>query len=57
MVYHCLNAICGKSKRYSRSDVTDALCLKHTSYTYDVLALVGEKRFKSHMTLTEISKS
>lgn len=57
MAYHCPNSVCGKPKRYFRSVQADALCLKHTSYAYDVLALVGEMRFKRHMTVTEISEA
>ncbi|WP_086074447.1 transposase [Paenibacillus camerounensis] len=57
MAYHCPDLACGKPKRYFRSVQADALCLKHTSYAYDVLALVGEMRFKQHMTVTEISEA
>ncbi|MFC6652458.1 hypothetical protein [Paenibacillus rhizoplanae] len=57
MAYHCPDPVCGKPKRYFRSVQADALCLKHTSYAYDVLALVGEMRFKQHMTVTEISEA
>ncbi|AFC28430.1 MULE transposase, conserved domain protein [Paenibacillus mucilaginosus 3016] len=57
MAYHCPNEACGKLERYFRSAQADALCLKHTSYAYDVLVLVGEMRFKQHMTVTEISEA
>ncbi|MFC0331589.1 hypothetical protein ACFOLF_12865 [Paenibacillus sepulcri] len=30
--------------------------MKHTSYGFDVLALVGELRFKHHLTIAEITK-
>lgn len=46
MAYHCPDPVCDKPKRYLRTVQADALCLKHTSYAYDVLALVGEMRFK-----------
>ncbi|WP_233277526.1 transposase [Paenibacillus durus] len=57
MAYHCPNAACGKPERYFTSAEADALCLKYTSYAYDVLALVGVMRFKQHRTVTEISEA
>ncbi|MFD2327994.1 transposase [Cohnella sp. GCM10020058] len=39
---------------YYRSAEADALAMKHTSYGFDVLALVGELRFKQHLTLAEL---
>lgn len=30
--------------------------MKHMSYSFDVLALVGQLRFKHHMTVAEIAE-
>ncbi|TBL67336.1 transposase [Paenibacillus thalictri] len=56
MAYHCPDESCGNTKRYFNSAQAGALCMKHTSYGFDVLALVGELRFKHHLTIGEITK-
>jgi len=56
MAYHCPHEECGNLSRYFRSAQADALCMKHTSYGFDVLALVGELRFKRHLTIAEITE-
>jgi len=56
MAYHCPYVECGNFTRYFKSAQADALCMKHTSYGFDVLALVGELRFKHHMTIGEITE-
>jgi hypothetical protein len=56
MAYHCPNSNCSYQKTYYKSAEADSLCMKHTSYGYDVLALVGQLRFKYHMTVSEITK-
>uniref|UniRef100_UPI001D134FC1 transposase n=1 Tax=Cohnella sp. REN36 TaxID=2887347 RepID=UPI001D134FC1 len=56
MAYHCPHEECGNLTRYFRSAEADALCMKHTSYGFDVLALVGELRFKHHQTIAEITE-
>jgi len=56
MAYHCPNSECAYSKTYYKSVEADSLCMKHTSYGFDVLALVGQLRFKHHMTIAEITE-
>jgi hypothetical protein len=56
MAYHCPNADCPYPKTYYKSVEADSLCMKHTSYGFDVLALVGQLRFKHHMTIGEITE-
>lgn len=57
MAYHCPREACGHQSRYFRSAQADALCMKHTSYGFDVLALVGDLRFKQHRTIGEITEA
>lgn len=57
MAYHCPSEVCGNLNRYFRSAQADALCMKHTSYGFDVLALVGDLRFKQHRTIGEITEA
>ncbi|MNI53066.1 hypothetical protein D3C73_1078810 [compost metagenome] len=54
MAYACPHPDCPYPKSYYRSAEADALVMKHTSYGFDVLALVGELRFKHHYTLSEL---
>ncbi|MEK5235530.1 hypothetical protein NST99_07510 [Paenibacillus sp. FSL L8-0470] len=54
MAYACPNLECPYPGSYFRSAEADALVMKHTSYGFDVLALVGELRFKQHYTLSEL---
>lgn len=56
MAYVCSNSNCAYPKTYYRSAEADSLCMKHTSYGFDVLALVGQLRFKHHMTIAEITQ-
>ncbi|MNB97899.1 hypothetical protein D3C75_451370 [compost metagenome] len=56
MAYACPNLECPYPRAYYRSAEADALVMKHTSYGFDVLALVGELRFKHHYTLSELHK-
>lgn len=54
MAYACPNLECPYLHSYFRSVEADALVMKHTSYGFDVLDLVGELRFKHHNTLSEL---
>jgi len=56
MAYVCPNTHCAYQGTYYRSAEADALAMKHTSYGFDVLALVGQLRFKHHMTIGEITQ-
>jgi hypothetical protein len=56
MAYVCSNMNCAYRETYYRSVEADALAMKHTSYGFDVLALVGQLRFKHHMTIGEITQ-
>jgi len=56
MAYKCTNPQCEYPKTYYKSAEADLLCMKHTSYGFDVLALVGQLRFKHHMTIAEITE-
>jgi hypothetical protein len=56
MAYVCSNPSCAYPKRYYKSAEADSLAMKHTSYGFDVLALVGQLRFKHHMTIAEITE-
>lgn len=55
MAYKCSNDQCSHKNASYKSAEAEALCMKHTSYGFDVLALVGELRFKHHMTRAEIA--
>lgn len=57
MAYYCPSEACGPLRRYFRSAQADALFMKHTSYGFDVLALVGDLRFKQHKTIGEITEA
>jgi hypothetical protein len=54
--YKCPNPECLFKDAVYRSAEAERLCLKHSSYGFDVLALVGELRFKHHMTRQEITE-
>jgi hypothetical protein len=56
MAYICSNPCCSYPKTYYKSAEADLLAMKHTSYGFDVLALVGQLRFKHHMTIAEITE-
>lgn len=56
MAYVCSNTNCTYPKTYYKSAEADSLAMKHTSYGFDVLALVGQLRFKHHMTIAEITE-
>ncbi|XEC94929.1 transposase [Paenibacillus tarimensis] len=56
MAYVCSNSSCVYPKTYYKSAEAEALAMKHTSYGFDVLALVGQLRFKHHMTIAEITE-
>ncbi|MCI3919087.1 transposase [Paenibacillus sp. TRM 82003] len=56
MAYVCSNANCNYQDIYYKSAEADSLAMKHTSYGFDVLALVGQLRFKHHMTIAEITE-
>lgn len=56
MAYKCANLSCVFPKIYYKSVEADSLAMKHTSYGFDVLALVGQLRFKHHMTIAEITE-
>lgn len=55
MAYSCKNSECPKTGVAYKSAEAEMLSMKHSSYGYDVLALVGELRFKQHMTVKELT--
>lgn len=55
MSYRCPNSQCSHSGALYRSAEAEKLCMKFTTYGFDVLCLVGELRFKQHMTRQEIA--
>lgn len=57
MAYACSNADCSYPRTYYKSAEAELLSMKHTSYGFDVLALVGQLRFKQHMTIGEITET
>lgn len=54
MAYACPNPECPKPDAYYKSAEAEMISMKHSSYGYDVLCLVGEMRFQQHMTVSEI---
>jgi len=54
MGYRCSNQNCSQSKSVYRSAQAEQLSMKHITYGMDVLAYVGELRFKEHKTRKEI---
>jgi hypothetical protein len=57
MAYACLNTSCLHAGVTYKSCEAEALSMKHSSYSYDVLCLVGELRFKQHRTCKEIAEA
>jgi hypothetical protein len=55
MAYACPNPNCIHVGVAYKSAEAEALSMKHSSYSYDVLCLVGELRFKHHRTRKEIA--
>jgi len=55
MAYVCTNTNCQHTSVSYKSAEAEALSMKHSSYGYDVLCLVGELRFKQHRTCKEIT--
>lgn len=55
MAYACPNIDCPHAGVTYKSAEAEALSMKHSSYSYDVLCLVGELRFKQHRTCKEIA--
>ncbi|SEC76189.1 transposase [Paenibacillus sp. GP183] len=55
MAYACSNESCSHAGVAYKSAEAEALSMKHSSYGYDVLCLVGELRFKQHRTCKEIA--
>lgn len=53
--YKCSNPDCVQQDTVYRSAEAEMLSMKHSSYGFDVLALVGKLRFKQHMTRQEIT--
>jgi hypothetical protein len=56
MAYACSNINCKHHNTYYKSAEADSLAMKHSSYGFDVLALVGQLRFKHHRTIAEITE-
>lgn len=57
MAYSCPNDNCAHAGVAYKSAEAEALSMKHSSYGYDVLCLVGELRFKQHRTCKEIAEA
>ena len=55
MAYACPNKSCQYTGVTYKSAEAEALSMKHSSYSYDVLCLVGDLRFKHHRTCKEIA--
>ncbi|WP_253187276.1 transposase [Paenibacillus sp. GP183] len=55
MAYVCSNENCTHAGVIYKSAEAEALSMKYSSYSYDVLCLVGELRFKHHRTRKEIA--
>lgn len=55
MAYRCPSQKCPHPGALYRSAEAEKLCMKFTTYGFDVLCLVGELRFKHHMTRQEIA--
>ncbi|MDU7477881.1 MAG: hypothetical protein E7L01_31745 [Paenibacillus macerans] len=55
MAYACKNLACSHPGVSYKSAEAEMLSMKHSSYGYDVLALVGELRFKHHLTVKELA--
>lgn len=57
MAYACPNERCAHTGVAYKSAEAETLSMKHSSYGYDVLCLVGELRFKQHRTCKEIAET
>ncbi|MEK3912983.1 hypothetical protein [Paenibacillus sp. FSL H7-0331] len=57
MAYACKNPDCAHVGVAYKSAEAEMLSMKHSSYGYDVLALVGELRFKQHRTVAEVAEA
>jgi hypothetical protein len=57
MAYACPNTLCLHPGVTYKSSEAESLSMKHSSYSYDVLCLVGELRFKQHRTCKEIAEA
>jgi hypothetical protein len=55
MAYICSNKNCPHAGVTYKSAEAESLSMKYSSYSYDVLCLVGELRFKQHRTCKEIA--
>jgi hypothetical protein len=55
MAYTCKNPDCPHAGVSYKSAEAEMLSMKYSSYGYDVLCLVGELRFKRHMTVKELA--
>ncbi len=55
VAYSCQNPTCAHQGVTYKSAEAEMLSMKHSSYGYDVLCLVGELRFKQHRTVKEIA--
>jgi len=55
MAYRCENSNCPKQGVHYKSAEAEAISMKHSPYGFDVVCLVGELRFKRHMTRKEIA--
>jgi hypothetical protein len=55
VAYACPNPDCPHAGATYKSAEAEMLSMKHSSYGYDVLCLVGELRFKQHRTVKEIA--
>lgn len=57
MAYACPNPECPQPGAYYKSAEAEMISMKHSSYGYDVLCLVGELRFNQHMTVKELTEA
>jgi hypothetical protein len=55
VAYACENPDCLHVGIAYKSAEAEMLSMKHSSYSYDVLCLIGELRFKKHRTVKEIA--
>lgn len=57
VAYACKNLNCAHAGATYKSAEAEMLSMKHSSYSYDVLCLVGDLRFKQHRTVSEIAEA
>lgn len=55
VAYACKNSNCLHTGATYKSAEAEMLAMKHSSYSYDVLCLVGDLRFRQHRTVSEIT--